>query len=248
MVGRIEPASNVVLLVRLGPDGRYAVHKPVAGERRLWDFPDGTLAGREVAAFLVSEAGGWDVVPRTVLRSGPYGTGSTQLWIGVPGTPLTSVAAVVPAAEVPDGWVASFSAQDEQERELTVIHESAADVRSLAVLDAVLNNSDRKGAHVARDDAGCLWGFDHGVTCHVDPKLRTVLWGFVGARIEPADSERLDRLLAAARVGGELRKSLSAHLTEPEVEALIGRARRLRHTGVMPGPAPGWPSVPWPPL
>jgi uncharacterized repeat protein (TIGR03843 family) len=168
------------VLARLGdPDaGPYVVYKPISGERPLWDFPDGTLAGRERAAYVLSGAGGWDLVPPTVLRDGPRGPGMVQAWVGEPGE-AESVVHVLRVGSDPTGLIPVLRAEDEDGRPALIAHESAADVRSLAVLDAVINNADRKGAHAFRYD-GRLYAVDHGVTFHREDKLRTVLWGWAG--------------------------------------------------------------------
>lgn len=215
----------------------------------MWDFPDGTLADREVAAYLLSEAGGWGAISPTVLRDGPWGPGSVQLWVGDPEEDLASVVDVVPAQAVLAGWVPGFHGEDQRGRPVAVVHEDRPDVRSLAVLDVVLNNADRKGAHVARGPHGRLWAFDHGVTLHTEDKLRTVLWGFVGDPVPTADLDRLDRLIRALTgPDASLRDTLEGHLTRAEIDAVAARAARLRQTGRMPAPSPDWPSIPWPPL
>ncbi|MEI2731125.1 MAG: SCO1664 family protein [Dermatophilaceae bacterium] len=255
--GRIADASNVALLVEVAGRGtrqiRRAIYKPVRGERPLWDFPDGTLAGREVASWLLATALGYGVVPPTVLREGPYGTGSLQEWVGDPFADgpddLTPVVRVVPVGQVPPGWLAVIDGELGGGRAVTVVHEDAADVRGVAVLDAVLNNSDRKGSHLVRDSAGVLWGFDHGLTLHEEPKLRTVLWGWAGQSLREEDLVRLDRL--ASQLGDEettLRRALEQLLPRRDVQALLGRTRRLVRDAVHPLPGRGWPSIPWPAL
>jgi len=164
VVGRISGSSNLAVLARLLPvDGAgddeapvHVIYKPVRGERPLWDYPDGTLAGREVAAAVVSELGGWHLVPPTVLRDGPLGPGSVQLWIGDPYRPLADdvVVDLVPEGRTPPGWHEVIDGETPGGSTVTVVHSGAADVRSLAVLDAAINNSDRKGSHCLRDHAG----------------------------------------------------------------------------------------------
>lgn len=148
--GRMLDASNVTLVGAIRTDELAAecVYKPVAGERPLWDFPDGTLAGREIAAFLVSQATGWRVVPPTVLREGPFGPGMVQLWVDGD----------------EDVDLAAFVRRDEPA------------LRRMAVLDAVVNNADRKGGHIIPMPDGHVYGVDHGICFSVDPKLRTLLW------------------------------------------------------------------------
>lgn len=252
VIGRVTSSSNVALLVRLHAEaGAYAIYKPVRGEQPLWDFPEGTLAGREVAAHVVSEAGGWHLVPPTLLRDGPLGSGSVQRWIGDPFAPLPDdqVVDLVPAGSIPAGWLPTFSAETSAGEPVTVVHADADDVRSLAVLDAVINNSDRKGSHCLRDPAGRLWAIDHGVTFHATPKLRTVLWGWAGDPLTEADLGRLERLLTSFDdPGAGVLGLLERLLPHDDVLALRERVTRLLRLRRHPRPSPGWPAVPWPPL
>jgi uncharacterized repeat protein (TIGR03843 family) len=220
----------------------------VSGERPLWDFPDGSLAAREVAARLVSEEGGWGVVPETVLRDGPHGQGSVQRWVGDPEVAPEHPVDLVPAGAVPPGWVAVLRGEDEAGRPVLVVHEDSPVVRSVAVFDAVINNSDRKGSHLVRV-GDTLRGFDHGVSLHEEDKLRTVLWGFAGQPITPADLARVDRVRAAVSDGtSALRGRLDDLLTPAEVAALGTRCRSLLERAAYPHPSGGWPAIPWPPL
>ena len=250
VLGRIADSSNLAVLARVSTlPGGHVIYKPIRGERPLWDFPEGTLAGREVAAQVVSELGGWDVVPPTVMRDGPLGPGSVQLWIGDPFDPVDDdvVVDLVPEGRTPDGWHAVFDGETPGGSAVTVVHSGADDVRSLAVLDAALNNSDRKGSHCLRDREGRLWAIDHGVTFSPTPKLRTVLWGWAGEPIVEDDLLRLKRLRDAL-AEDEPRQRLLALLPEGDVDALAQRVQRLLDRGVHPSPSPDWPSVPWPPL
>ncbi len=250
VLGRVADSSNHAVVARVSTvPGGHVIYKPVRGERPLWDFPEGTLAGREVAAQVVSELGGWNVVPPTVLRDGPMGPGSVQLWIGDPFEPVADdvVVDLVPEGRTPDGWHAVFDGETPSGSAVTVVHSGAADVRSLAVLDAAINNSDRKGSHCLRDGDGRLWAIDHGVTFSPIPKLRTVLWGWAGQPITPADVTRLTRLREALAADGA-RERLLALLPGADVDALAQRVQRLLDRGVHPYPSPDWPSVPWPPL
>jgi uncharacterized repeat protein (TIGR03843 family) len=249
VLGRISQSSNMAVLCRVADTDRHVIYKPVRGERPLWDFPDGTLAGREVAAHVVSRLGGWDLVPPTVLRDGPLGPGSVQLWIGDPFDPVPDDAVVdlVPSGRVPSGWLEVFDGETATGQDVTVVHADLPDVRSLAVLDAVMNNSDRKGSHCLRDDTGRLWAIDHGVCFHSSPKLRTVLWGWAGDPLPDADVQRLERLLD--HLGDSaVATALEELLPEDDVQALRLRTRALLRSGRHPLPSPGWPSVPWPPL
>jgi uncharacterized repeat protein (TIGR03843 family) len=250
VLGRLTESSNLAVVARISTvPGGHVIYKPVRSERPLWDFPDGTLAGREVAAHVVSELGGWDVVPPTVLRDGPLGPGSVQLWIGDPFDPVADdvVVDLVPEGRTPAGWRAVLDGETPGGSAVTVVHSGADDVRSLSVLDAALNNSDRKGSHCLRDSEGRLWAIDHGVTFSPTPKLRTVLWGWAGEPIVDADLARLERLRRALEAD-DVRERLLALLPVADVDALLLRVRRLIRRGVHPMPRRDWPSVPWPPL
>jgi uncharacterized repeat protein (TIGR03843 family) len=244
--GRLVDASNTTLLCTVSLDGTSAacVYKPVRGERPLWDFPDGTLAGREVASYLISQATGWNLVPPTVLRDGPLGPGMCQLWIET--EDVTSLVDVVPGNRVPDGWRAVINGHDPAGREVVVVHADDPRLRRLAVLDSVLNNADRKGGHLLLDQGGALYGVDHGICLHAEEKLRTLLWGWAGEPLTPEAVEVLTRL--AADLDGELGETLHGHLTRREVTAIADRVRRLLRAGRHPEPGRGWPAVPWPPF
>jgi len=196
------------------------VYKPVAGERPLWDFPTGTLAGREVAAYALSRAAGWNIVPPTVMRDGPFGPGMVQLWIDLD----------------PDVDVIALSRRSDH-----------AGLREMAVFDAVVNNADRKIGHLLPVADGHLYGCDHGVCFAEDYKLRTVLWQWRGKTLPRRSVEVLRRLaddLAAGWLAGELSK----HLTRAEVSATRGRVNRLLKRRVHPYPPEDWPAIPWPPV
>jgi uncharacterized repeat protein (TIGR03843 family) len=262
IVGQITDSSNIALLCEVqgaaaapaaeatGAPVRV-IYKPVRGERPLWDFPDGTLAGREVATFAVSRAAGWDVVPPTVLRDGPLGVGSVQLWIGDPFVPPVNGRPVDICAprKVPDGWLSVIDGEVSGGRAVSVIHEDREDVRDVAVLDAVINNGDRKGSHLQRDRVGALWGFDHGVTFSPDPKLRTVLWGWAGDPLRDVDVERLERLLELLDdPTSALSADLERLLPRGDVRALVRRITALLRSRRHPRPSGGWPAIPWPAL
>jgi uncharacterized repeat protein (TIGR03843 family) len=245
--GRLVDASNTTLRAEITLDGlaRRCVYKPVRGERPLWDFPDGTLAGREVSAYLVSQATGWGLVPPTILRDGPLGVGACQLWIDEP-EDASSLIGFVPAYDVPEGWLAVASARDEDGDAYALAHADDQRLARLAVLDAVINNADRKGGHVLPGPDGVVRGVDHGVTFHTEPKLRTVLWGWAGQEIPDPDLGRLDALLAA--LTGGLAAELAPLLTASEIATLTDRTRALLRTRRHPVPQPGWPAIPWPAL
>lgn len=245
--GRLADASNTTLRAFLSLDGVTVrcVYKPVRGERPLWDFPDGTLAGREVAAYLVSRATGWDLVPPTVLRDGPLGPGACQLWIDEPedSPPLVGF---VPAENMPPRWFPIAAARDEAGRRYVLGHADDPRLARLAILDAVINNADRKGGHVLLGPDDRVYGVDHGVCFHVDDKLRTVLWGWVG---RPLPEEAVDTLRRLARaLDDTLSAELAAYLSAAEVARLAVRVRRLLDSGRFPPPPTDWPAVPWPPV
>ncbi|GAA1479441.1 SCO1664 family protein [Nocardioides aestuarii] len=240
--GRIMPASNATFVGEV--DGVQVVYKPVAGERPLWDFPDGTLADREVAAYLVSEATGWDVVPPTVRREGPHGSGMVQLWREP--DPEQEAVTIVPEGTLPPGFRHVFDGVDQRDAPISLVHEDSDPLRRMAVLDVVINNADRKGGHVLEMAGGHRYGVDHGVTFHHEHKLRTVLWGWAG---EPLRDEELDgvrRVLDALE--GDLGEELSHLLAAHERLALERRCRRLVTNGVLPQPRGDWPAIPWPPF
>jgi uncharacterized repeat protein (TIGR03843 family) len=245
--GRLVDASNTTLRAEITLDGltRRCVYKPVRGERPLWDFPDGTLAGREVSAFLVSQATGWGLVPPTVLRDGPLGVGACQLWIDEPDD-AESLIGFVPAYDVPPGWLAVASARDEDGDAYALAHADDPRLSRLAVLDAVINNADRKGGHVLYAPGDRIYGVDHGVSFHVENKLRTVLWGWTGKPIPDASLAALAEL--GARLDGGLGAMLEEHLTISEVQHVRLRVKRLLRAGRFPTPPQDWPAVPWPPV
>jgi uncharacterized repeat protein (TIGR03843 family) len=244
---RLVDASNITLraFVTLGGVSARCVYKPVRGERPLWDFPDGTLAGREVAAYLVSQAAGWSVVPPTVLRVGPLGEGACQLWLDEPDQ-VEPVVDFVPADAMPAGWLRVANARDDGGNPYVLAHADAPWLARMALFDAVINNADRKGGHVLQVGGGRLYGVDHGVSFHVEDKLRTVLWGFVGRPIADTDRATLSRLKQS--LSGPLGAQLAEHLSVGEVRATARRLARLLSDGVYPGPSAGWPAIPWPPM
>jgi uncharacterized repeat protein (TIGR03843 family) len=228
--GRLTSASNATLYCRVELDGVAAacVYKPVAGERPLWDYPDGTLAEREVACFQISAATGWDIVPATVLRAGPLGTGMVQLWI----------------------------AEDESYDLVAAInHGDHPQLQRVVLLDAVLNNSDRKVSHLlpvtGQQPADLhIYGVDHGVSLGVQNRLRTVLWQWAGDPIPDEGLEVLRRLDAEWESGEQGRPSLPGLLTEllttAEVRAVRRRIQRLLSRQRFPTPPQDWPAIPYP--
>ncbi|MFC7984867.1 SCO1664 family protein [Streptomyces sp. NPDC057336] len=246
--GRIRDASNAALYCTVTHEGREAacVYKPVAGERPLWDFPDGTLAQREVAAYEVSEATGWGLVPPTVLRDGPYGEGMVQLWIEL--VPETELLALVDTEEPGPGWKAVALAEVGEGRTALLVHADDERLRRLAVLDAVINNADRKGGHLLPAAGERLYGIDHGVTFHTEDKLRTLLWGWAGEPLTGEALAALDGLREALGDGGTLATRLGALITPAELTATRARVDALLTSGKHPEPGGEWPAIPWPPV
>jgi uncharacterized repeat protein (TIGR03843 family) len=242
--GRLVTASNASFYGTVVLDGTSlrCIYKPVRGERPLWDFPDGTLAGRERAARLVSEAGGWCVVPPTVLRTGRFGPGMCQRWVDVDSE--YELVDVVGAGFEEPGWIAVLEAEDHRGDAVLLVHKDDDRLRDMAVFDVVVNNADRKGGHVLAEPTGHLWGCDHGVCFHTDPKLRTVLWGWADEPLRPLDVERLQRLCHA--LDGELGDELSVLLDASELRALRRRVAGLLAASRMPLPEGSWPAIPWP--
>ena len=237
-----RPASNATFLGEL--DGVKVVYKPVRGERPLWDFPDGTLADREVAAYAVSQVIGWDVVPRTWLGEGPHGLGMLQEW-QEPDPDQAAVTLVRPG-DVPEGWRPVFEGLDDRDRDVALVHEDTTPLRRMAVFDVITNNADRKGGHVLEMTSGHRYGVDHGLTFHHEPKLRTVLWGWQGEALDTEDVAGVERVLGA--LAGTLGETLADHLTDLEIETFSRRCRRLLDRGVLPESRGEWPSIPWPPF
>lgn len=244
VTGRLIDASNATLLCTVHCDGVSAecVYKPVRGERPLWDFPDGTLAGREVSSWLLSEATGWSLVPPTVLRPGPLGPGMVQLWVDTEDE--RALVDVVALDAVPEGWRTVLRAQDRRGNPALLVHADTEDMRRLAVLDVLLNNADRKGGHVLAGLDGAVYGVDHGICLHRENKLRTVLWGFLGEPLPAAVLEVLRGL--RSELDGSLGAALAEHVTRAEVRAVRRRAEALLSTGEFPAPNGNWPAIPWP--
>ena len=244
LTGRLVAATNASFLGEVTLDGTSlpCIYKPVLGERPLWDFPDGTLAGRERAARLVSEAGAWGLVPPTVLRNGRFGPGMCQRWIPV--DEERAYVDVVAADFDEGGWIAVLAAEDPHGDAVLVVHRDDERLRDMAVFDAVINNADRKGGHVLAAVDDTLWGCDHGVCFHAENKLRTVMWGWADEPLRPRDLASLEELSAA--LSGDLGSVLASLLSVAEVAALGQRVETLRVVGRMPVPDGTWPAIPWP--
>jgi hypothetical protein len=218
----LPSGSNYVFVLSLhdAAGGRgLAVYKPRRGEAPLYDFPEGTLYRRERAAYLLSEALGWGIVPPTVVRDGPHGIGSVQLFIEH--HPRASY----------------FTMKGTRDAEL----------RRIALFDVIANNADRKGGHCLEALDGRVWGIDHGLTFHAQGKLRTVIWDYAGEPVADALLAQTAPLLDRLRRGTNGLAELSDLLHPREVRALYERVERLLDTRTYPHPPP-WRPVPWPPL
>lgn len=217
VTGRLVVASNATMLAKVvhGASSLTCIYKPIAGERPLWDFSDGTLAFREYAAYVISDRCDFDVVPLTVIREGPFGEGAVQLWIDI----------------------------DESIDMTEYFQRDNAELRNMALFDAVINNTDRKIGHILPDTSGKVFGCDHGVTFHHEDKLRTVLWRWAGSTINEEELSRLETVSDFLKDPVEL----EGLLTADEISALRGRVTRLQETGIFPMPSKDWPAVPWPP-
>jgi len=209
---RLVPwGSNYTFAVALeAPDSRshLAIYKPQAGEAPLYDFPDGSLYRREHAAYLFSKWAGWDLVPPTVVRDGPHGIGSVQLYV----QPASD------GGDHHDFW----SSRDPA-------------IERMVLFDHIVNNADRKISHCLRDESGKVWGIDHGLTFNREPKLRTVLWQFVGEPISPPLMRELRELHERRE---ELRETLAGDINSGEIEALLRRITRVADHGCYPALSP----------
>ena len=218
VTGRLVDASNATLyaMSTRGDQSIVCIYKPVAGERPLWDFPEGCLAHREYAAFVLSDFLGFDLVPLTILRDGPYGPGMVQQWIDID--------------ESID--LSQFFSTDHPK------------LRAMALFDAIINNTDRKIGHLLPLDQERVLGCDHGVTFHAEDKLRTVLWQWAGDPFTAEEIALLEA--ARSQINGKLGELLSPLLTELEILQIERRVSDLLNSGTFPLPSPDWPAVPWP--
>ncbi len=252
VLGRIRSASNATFLCEstLGERSVHCVYKPVAGEQPLWDFPDGTLAGREVGSYLVSAQLGWHLVPHTILRHGPAGRGMLQLWVDQPGDapdseaePGPDLVDLCPAGKLPPGYLPVLRAYDYAGDEVILMHADDVRLRRMAVFDVLINNADRKGGHILHGVDGQVYGVDHGVCLHVEDKLRTVLWGWAGKPIDDDTLAAVSGLVDA--LCGSFADVLAQHISASEVAALRRRARGMLANPVMPAAERHRP-IPWP--
>jgi Phosphatidylinositol 3- and 4-kinase len=223
--GEFMWGSNYTFLVEIShPDQTLqAVYKPTRGVRPLWDFASPSLARREVAAYLVSESLGWELVPPTLYRkNGPYGAGSIQLYID----------------HDPEYHYFNFNDTDKQR------------LRKTSLFDLLINNADRKGSHILIDPEEHIWLIDHGISFHIEPKLRTVVWDFAGESFPPELCQDLSKLIEQLKSDDDtnLAIRLSKHLSAAEIRALNQRAEQLVAAGRYPNPDPDRRPYPWPPV
>jgi len=244
LTGRLMQASNATFLSQLSTEAGEVdcVYKPIEGERPLWDFPRSTLGLREVAAYEVSRIGGFDVVPVTVLADGPVGPGSLQVWVETGEHESEQLVDLVPTRSLPKpGWFDVVDGLDPHERSVSVVHADHPDLRLLAVFDLLVNNADRKGGHILYS-AGRVFGVDHGISFHVENKLRTLLWGWAGQELN-------DRELACVtKARDDAPSQLDRLLSGAEIDALVNRANALLRRRRFPRPRGGGPAIPWPPF
>lgn len=235
IIERLPQASNGAFLAEL--DGVKVVYKPNHLEKELWDFPTGTLAFRERATYIVDQLLGWNLVPKTELVETEQGFASVQHWVEA----SPALVEIFPTSQVPDQWLGVLDGQGPNGEELTLAHQDLEVLRKIALLDAVVNNADRKGGHILTAPDGATFAIDHGVTFHDEPKLRTVLWGWAGQEIP--DNLLGDLSLAASKMPDSELKDL---LTEFELEAAMQRITELTISGKFAVPNDEWPSLPWP--
>jgi uncharacterized repeat protein (TIGR03843 family) len=240
-MGQLRGASNGSLLCR-DDLGDLFVYKPVSGESPLWDFTRDTLCRREVAAANLDGLLGWDLVPPTRWTDeGPMGPGMVQQWVEE--VDELRPVNIFDTHEVPTGWLSILQAIDQDGSEVILAHEPSEQLAQMALFDAVVNNADRKAGHVLVDKSGRVFGIDHGVCFHEEPKLRTVLWGWVDTPIPP---KLLRDLTELGTKLGSFDAQIDPFLSEIESGKLRDRIAELVHTQVFPRPSAQWPSIPWP--
>lgn len=223
LAGEFVWGSNYTFLVQVELDGNSlsGVYKPTRGERPLWDFPRASLAHREVAAYIVSQALGWELVPPTVYRrDGPAGPGSLQLFI----------------QHKPEYHYFNFSTEDRERLRPTVL------------FDYLTNNADRKGSHLLVDEQNHIWLIDHGVCFHVEDKLRTVIWDFAGQPVPHTLNASLRHFQACLEQDERLLAGLQEHLADSEIKMLGTRAGWLASQQNFPDPPSHRRATPWPPI
>jgi uncharacterized repeat protein (TIGR03843 family) len=223
MEGLVPWSSNYTYIVsiKFGERELHGVYKPQCGERPLWDFETGSLCKREVAAYELSAFLNFPNVPVTILRDhAPQGLGMIQ----------------------------QFVEHKRRENFFTLRDRCRQEMQKIALFDALINNTDRKGGHVLLDNQGAVWAIDHGVTFHEDPKLRTVIWDFVDDPIPEPLLRQLEKLRSALKGSDRIRATLDELLSRSEMRALLARVNELLRQRVFPSPPEDWPHIPWPPV
>ena len=242
--GRLLEASNATLrcVIGEGDSSTLCVYKPQRGERPLWDFPSGTLTGREIAAYEIDRALGFDLIPPTVWREeGPAGPGMCQLWVAEDDD--ARLVDVVSPNDVVDGWIPVLRASDGAGNPVALVHADDPRLQQMAILDTIINNGDRKGGHVITDTGGRVWGVDHGVSLSCEPKLRTVLWGWARSPISDQHVAAVSALRDRVERGFV---EIEEWISEAEIDALVLRIDELLTTEEFPTPSEDWPAIPWP--
>lgn len=220
LLGLMPRASNYTFLAEISEESRRAkvVYKPRSGEAPLWDFPDGTLCDREVAAYTLAMRLGWPAVPHTVIRVGPHGEGAVQL----------------------------FVESDPTEHFFSLRERRMDEFRRFCAFDVIANNADRKSGHCLLGSDGTIWAIDHGVCFSTQARLRTVIWDFAGELVPTDVIQDVGRVASELR-SGELGEEMAEHLSQKEVTATAARAETLAEAGQFPAPGPGR-AYPWPPV
>ncbi|MFV0427314.1 MAG: SCO1664 family protein [Beutenbergiaceae bacterium] len=240
LTGRIVSASNGTFLGEIG--SQPVVYKPQAGEVPLWDFPDGTLANREIAAYELSDLLGWNLVPHTWWGSGPFGPGMLQDWQEPESEHPVDL---VPAGQAPPHMLPVFEGVGAQGEPVELVHQDSQILRQIALFDLLVNNADRKGGHLLPMADGHCYAIDHGLTFHAQPKLRTVLWGWRGEAFTDAE---LAALTGLERYWDDVLARLAPLLSTAETTALSERCHQLLAMRHFPSPHVGAPAIPWPPF
>ncbi len=240
--GQLSEASNATFFCVDAASGKEYVYKPVRGERPLWDFPDQSLSGREIAASEMDKLLEWDLIPSTEwLSNGPFGEGMIQEWI--PEIDADRPVNLFSPGSVPSGWINVLQGHTQGGDSIVLAHANNESLQKLALFDAIVNNADRKAGHILAVNTDRFFGIDHGVCFHDENKLRTVIWGWAGSPIPP---ELLHTLKVCAERLGDPYQPIDRWLSPAERTALRARLENLISTEIYPSPSPEWPAIPWP--
>jgi uncharacterized repeat protein (TIGR03843 family) len=240
-IGQLRSASNGSLLCKDESETLF-VYKPTAGERPLWDFPDNTLSAREVAAANLDVMLNWNLVPPTRwIPDGPVGPGMVQKWVEE--VDELRPVNIFSTDGVPAGWLSVLEAVDQTGRPVILAHDASESLMRMALFDAIVNNADRKAGHVLADEHGRIFAIDHGVCFNEEPKLRTVLWGWVD---RPISEPHLTAILQLQVTLGDFHEQIDTFLSHAESHELRQRIKGLLETQLFPRPSDDWPAIPWP--